>query len=133
MRGYQFVITSAFLTSYQGIDSYYVVGISLTHGVVGRRQHIWTFAAGLSEVTTTWPNEGCPYDTAPSSRVPAFVGNDYFCESGLHSEWNFPVYSIPLMSSGMVRAAHPPVRAVSSTTLHGLQRICPMQQLMTLN
>ena len=23
-------------------------------------------------------------------RVPAFVGNDYFCESGSHSAWNFP-------------------------------------------
>ena len=35
----------------QGIDSYYVEGVSLTHGGAGRRQHIWTFAAGLSEGT----------------------------------------------------------------------------------
>ena len=27
-------------------------------------------------------------DTAAPSVVPAFVGNDYFCESGVHSEWN---------------------------------------------
>ena len=31
--------------------------------------------------------------------------------------------SIPMMFSGMVRTVHPPAHAVSSTTLHGLQRI----------
>ena len=40
-------------------------------------------------MTTTWPNEGCPCDTAAPNVVPSFVGNDYFCESGIHSEWNF--------------------------------------------
>ena len=90
IRGYQFGVTSAFFTYTAGIDSFYVIGISLTHGGAGSRQHIWTFAAGLSEVTTTYPNEGCPCDTAPSSVIPTFVGNDYFCESGLHSEWSGP-------------------------------------------
>ena len=90
IRGYQFGSTSAFLGAFrgQGIDSYYVFGISLTHGGPGSRQHIWTFAAGLSEVTTRWPNNACPCDTAPYSVVPLFVGNDYFCESGVHSEWS---------------------------------------------
>ena len=87
MRGYQFGATSAFYHSTQGIDSYYVEGVSLTHGGAGNRQHIWTFAAGLSEVTTRYPNEACPCDAAPSNAVPEFIGNDYFCESGLHSEW----------------------------------------------
>ena len=86
IRGYQVGTTNAFFYSDQGINSYYVSGISLTHGGAGNRQHIWTFAAGLSEVGRV--NEGCPCDTAAPSVVPAFVGNDYFCESGLHSEWN---------------------------------------------
>ena len=30
------------------------------------------------------------------------------------------IYSSPMMFSGMVRTAHPPAHAVSSTTLHGL-------------
>ena len=30
----------------QGIDGYYVDGLSLTHGAPGSRQHIWTFASG---------------------------------------------------------------------------------------
>ena len=38
-----------------------------------------------------------------------------------------------MISSGMVRTVHPPAHAVSSTTLHGLQRTFPVQQLMTLN
>ena len=88
IRGYQFGATSAFFLSGHGIDSYYVEGVSLTRGGAGNRQHIWTFAAGLSEVTTKFPKEGCPCDTAASSVVPTFVGNDYFCESGLHSEWD---------------------------------------------
>ena len=87
IRGYQFGTTGAFGHDLRDIDSYYVDGVSLTHGGAGRRQHIWTFAAGGSEVSVH-PNYGCPCDSAPPSIVPSFVGNDYFCESGLHSEWN---------------------------------------------
>ena len=41
--------------------------------------------------------------------------------------------STPTMSSGMVRTVHSTAHAVSSTTLHGLQRTCLPTQLMTLN
>ena len=89
IRGYQVGTTSAFYPYITGIDNYYVSGVSLTHGGASNRHHIWTFAAGISEVTTRVPRECCPCDyTAASSDVPAFVGNDYFCESGLHSEWS---------------------------------------------
>ena len=88
IRGYQVGSTDAFFFSSQKINSNYVAGISLTCGGAGNRQHIWTFAAGISEVPTKYSDEGCPCDTAASSVVPTFVGNDYFCESGLHSEWN---------------------------------------------
>ena len=87
IRGYQFGATDAFRWSSRSIDSYYVDGVSLTHGGTGSRQHIWTLAAGLSEVTTRFSISGCPCDTASYSDVPSFVGNDYFCESGVHSEW----------------------------------------------
>ena len=88
IRGYQFGAAGAFLYYTQGIDSYYVDGVSLTHGAAGMRQHIWTFAAGATEVNqgSNIP-EDCPCDAASYDRVPAFVGNDYFCESGLHSAW----------------------------------------------
>ena len=89
IRAYQLGGPDAFYYYTQGIDSYYVDGVSLTHGGAGRRQHIWTFAAGGAEVSSSDPWE-CPCDnTANYDRVPAFVGNDYFCESGLHSAWMF--------------------------------------------
>ena len=89
MKGYQFGATSAFWQYTCGIDSYYVDGVSLTHGSAGRRQHIWTFAAGATEVNqgSNIP-EDCPCDAASYDHVPTFAGNDYFCESGLHSPWN---------------------------------------------
>ena len=128
IRGYQFGATDAFLYYTQGIDSYYVEGVNLTHGGDGgRRQHIWTFAAGNTELITGLPNSGCPCDTGNYDRVPAFVGSDFFCESGLHSAWNSQYVFFPTTSSGMVRTVYPPAHAVSSTTLLGLQRTCLLQ------
>ena len=89
IRGYQFGVTGAF-HSYT-IDGYYVDGVSLTRGGTGSRQHIWTFAAGLTEVDNKCYNiylsDMCPCDTYNYNHVPAFVGDDFFCESGLHSAW----------------------------------------------
>ena len=88
IRGYQYGSSSAFGHSSQDIDSYYVDGVSLTHGGAGSRQHIWTFAAGITETSSSWPNEHCPCDTPSYNHtIPSFVADDYFCESGLHSNW----------------------------------------------
>ena len=64
------------------IEGAYVSGVSLTHG--SARQHIWTFAAGVSESRPTW-NDACPCDASINITVPPFVGEDYFCESGVNS------------------------------------------------
>ena len=91
IRGYQFGATGAFYyyaILNQGIDSYYVDGVSLTHGDAGSQQHIWTFAAGATEVDTNLLSPRCPCDVHDYGLVPAFVGDDFFCESGLHSPWN---------------------------------------------
>ena len=61
------------------IDEAYVSGVSLTHG--SPRQHIWTFAAGRSEIEPTW-DDACPCDATIPISIPPFVGEDYFCESG---------------------------------------------------
>jgi hypothetical protein len=102
IRAYQFGATGAFGDYVRDIDNHYVDGVSLTHGETGSRQHIWTFASGGSEVTTIYLNHACPCDTAPPSVVPAFVGNDYFCESGVHSEWNhnFTLYPDDVLWDG---------------------------------
>ena len=84
--GYEIGITSAFFYgSIYGqsiIDSYYVVGVSVTHG--SPRQHIWTFSGGLDE-QGSYPNERCPCVTGSGggNYIPSFVGQNYFCESGL--------------------------------------------------
>ena len=65
------------------VDSWYVDGVSLTHG--DPRQHIWTFAAATDEVGTV-PSLNCPCtNTNQASQAtppPEFVGNDYFCDTG---------------------------------------------------
>ena len=64
------------------IDSAYASGVSLTHGTP--RQHIWTFAAGYSEIEPTRV-DACPCDATIDITIPPFVGGDYFCESGVNS------------------------------------------------
>ena len=84
--GYQIGGTDAFSSHAIGktIDSYYVYGISVTHGQP--RNHIWTFASGISEGGYTAEDGlNCPC-TDPGSSAnyypPSFVGDNYYCESG---------------------------------------------------
>ena len=85
--GYQYGTTDAFGNRARGqtIDSYYVYGVSVTHGAP--RNHIWTLAAGLSEGAQTPNGWDCPCTnpTHPNNSnvpPPSFVGNNYYCESG---------------------------------------------------
>ena len=76
----------------EGINDYYVDGLSLTHGAPGQRQHIWTFASGLftGSRSSIFSRLRCPCDNGNTTyRSPPFVGNDYFCESTRTvSNWN---------------------------------------------
>lgn len=107
VRGYQFGATSAFAASVnvlisqrQGISGYYVSGVSLTHGSSVFRTHIWSFAASQAQVHEFSMDEEpfcqCMLSTAPAP--PSFVGNDYFCESGVKGVWNnqLSLYRDPL-------------------------------------
>ena len=90
IKAYQWGSASAFY-SYSvelvtTIDGAYVVGISLTHS--SPRQHIWTFAAGLSESQPIWTYV-CPCDSSRTIPIPPFVGSDYFCESGINEPWDW--------------------------------------------
>ena len=88
IKAYQYQSTDAFEAYHDGqvttIDGAYVAGVSLTHGTP--RRHIWTFAAGISEaVPTRRDGDQCPCDASFTIRVPPFVGDDYFCESGVNA------------------------------------------------
>ena len=68
----------------QGIDGYYVDGISITYGGPPR-EHIWSLAATVSEILTN-SHQLCPCSNTGVSGVvapPSFVGNDYYCETGI--------------------------------------------------
>ena len=65
------------------INTAYMDGISVTHGL-SPRNHIWSFVAGVSErSTTSIQANNCPCSSAPGPRgSPLFVGGNYYCESG---------------------------------------------------
>lgn len=83
--GYQFGKAISFYPYFANsysIDSYYVDGVSLTHGT-SPRQHIWTFAVALDEEGDY--NGQCPCintRNTRSPRIPSWVGDDYFCDTG---------------------------------------------------
>ena len=81
VRAYQVGTTNAFQgRSSPNIDSNYVDGVSLTRG--SPRQHIWTFVSGLQKGSGENHPSVCPCNDAGAPLPPAFVGNDYFCDSG---------------------------------------------------
>ena len=73
------------------IDGAYVDGVSLTRG--SPRQHIWTFIAALHEniFLSNGINE-CPCTSNSPINPPSFVGNDYFCESGNPTNWDYTTF-----------------------------------------
>ena len=87
-RGYQYHSAEAFYQfqfgSQKTIDDYYVDGVSVTHG--SPRNHIWTFAVGISkDFNYPW---NCPCAPYPGPDAPPFVGEKYFCESGNTLVWD---------------------------------------------
>ena len=82
IRAYQVGSTDSFggyRSSQLDINDQYVDGVSLTHGNL--RQHIWTFASALDEVSNSDSNCLCVSTSSPSL-PPTFVGMDYFCDTG---------------------------------------------------
>ena len=93
VRGYQYNSPDAFFKfrGFVGIDSDYVDGVSITYGS-NPRQHIWTYAGGLSE--SHLERYDCPCNNGNAVSSPSFVGNDYYCESGLiRYPWSYILYA----------------------------------------
>ena len=85
VTGYQFGTINAFNVPTTNISSYYVDGVSITRG--SPRQHVWTLAAGYSDSLAL----SCPCNNGSTVSVQSFIGNNYFCESGITG---FVVYNI---------------------------------------
>ena len=75
-------------TQHNDINSFYVDGVSITYGTP--RKHIWTLMGGLSENNNfdngryTCP---CQQGSQQSAYLQSFIGNDYFCEAGLSTDY----------------------------------------------
>ena len=78
------IATDAFYNHYSrnsSISSAYVDGVSVTHGSL--KHHIWTFVAANDELRADqWRCPCSRCDRNFTGRVPSYVGNDYFCDSG---------------------------------------------------
>ena len=74
------------------IEMDYLTGVSLTHGGNTLRQHIWSFAIGETEDSSSLPGAEerlCPcHDDGDPGTIPTFVGNDYFCEAALEGPFD---------------------------------------------
>ena len=70
----------------RSIDGPYIDGVSLTHG--SSRQHIWSFLNALQRAQEGYDGSACPCtnNTSRGERPPTFVGQDYFCDSGVQ-QW----------------------------------------------
>ena len=79
-KAYQKGNPNGFQANNPSVDSPYVDGISITIG--SPRKHVWTYAVGLSDDYDYSGSSNCPCATVPGPSPPAFVGNDYYCESG---------------------------------------------------
>ena len=89
-RGYQYGTTIGFYGHYRGdqttLNDAYVSGLSVTSG--SPRNHIWTFAAGMSK-EYNYPKWNCPCALYPGPPAPPFVGENFFCESGQSGLWEY--------------------------------------------
>ena len=130
--GYQYGSTEAF--SHQAvatIDSYYVYGVSVTHGLP--RNHIWTFAAGVSEGGyTPVVKDG----TALAAILVILImfshlhllGITTTVSRAIQEIGTLLIISTPMTHSGMVSSVKASVAAMGSL-LHGSVWSYPTQRL----
>ena len=92
--GYQVGETQAFISNRgRTINERYVDGVSLTYG--SPRQHIWTFVNALDEYPSHLVSV-CPctkFNEQYTFNIPSFVGNDYFCETGVPPGQRYTMYT----------------------------------------
>ena len=135
IRAYQWASPDAFKrfpsTFVATIDNTYVDGVIVIHGTP--RNHIWTFVAGISEGNPI-SIDVCPCDTVGAVRVPSFVGEDYFCESGVNETGTtgYILFSTSMTLYGMERTVSPAAHVAHDVILHILSSNCRPQPLMTL-
>ena len=84
VQGYQSGTPTAFSNSNINrsisLDGIYVDGVSITHGT-NPQNHVWTYVVGRGDASTS--GLACPCNNGSTASIPSFVGDDYYCESGI--------------------------------------------------
>ena len=85
LRGYQVGTPDAFGPYKNHVNLILIMdGVLLSHGKV--QNHIWAYANGEERVLSTKSRTVCPCtDPRYDGVVPPFIGNDYYCDSGVDS------------------------------------------------
>lgn len=73
-------------------DDVYIDGLSISYG--NPHQHIWTYAAALREGPSVYTYANCPCSGNPGASAPAYVGNNWYCESGNPNSYT-PISLLP--------------------------------------
>lgn len=95
--GYQYRSPDAFhqsTTDTLTLDQNYVDGLSITYG--SPRQHLWTFAAGVSEDNPSTRPSKCPCADVQGQSAPSFLGDNWYCESGNTHSYPLKKFSVIL-------------------------------------
>jgi len=86
LRGYQIGEPSAFgpyVNDQTNVDLV-MDGVLISHG--NTQKHIWAYASGLEKAPKIPNNNYCPCASYRfNGIVPSFIGNDYYCDSGVDS------------------------------------------------
>ena len=86
--GYQYYSPDALGHSSNNINSQYVDGVGITNG--SPRQHLWTYAAGLSaDGNYGGDRYTCPCATPSGLDPPMLVRQYYYCESSFTADCHF--------------------------------------------
>ena len=95
VTGYQYASPDAVSnggSNHNNLNGDYVDGVSITHG--SPREHVWTLIASLYETSTYYLSDICPCATGATQQVQSFVGDHYFCESGIATvSWQQQLYT----------------------------------------
>ncbi len=137
---YQKGLTDAFRNPFFGfttIDSAYVDGISVTHGPVGSRQHIWTFAAvSMRKTLYIKPVGTVPVLTLGITGHISCLHSFRITTSVILEILDLASVSLPIILqilSGMEKVVGITIVAVNSTILYGSRPLYLRKLRMTLN
>ncbi len=107
------------------IEYQYLSGLSITHGVPGSRNHIWSYAAGWREVNSYYYNCPCAAHPRPEPLTPDYVGDHYYCDTATYYEPSEKWYTNNALWDG--KDCHPGSKCCDNERLPWFWRTLPQE------